>query len=350
MAYIQTAKRLNSRQARWQLFFTSLNFVLNFRPWSRNVKLDALSTQHKLDSMNIPEEIVPSKKIVRELRPWSARSRTTSKKPPETTRTQVQALRIGDTCRQPHDRRYSNGDTNPTERATRAGLGTLLFLRRHFWWPSMDRDLRAFGCPVCAQGKPSHQPPMGLLRLLQVPYCLWSHIALDFIMGLPPSNGNSVILTIVDRFSKAAHFVPLSKLPSATETAQLLVHHVVRLHGIPTAVLSDWGAQFSSGIWHTFCRAISVKVSLSSGYHPQTNGQMQRANQHLEATLRCVAAADPISWSSQLQWVEYVFNMQTCTATGRSPFEASVGYQPPRFSEQEEEITVSSVQQHLQRC
>ena len=56
-----------------------------------------------------------------------------------------------------------------------------------FWGASMDRDVRAFvaGCPVCVQGKPSHLAPMGLPRPLQAPYCPWSHITLDFIMGLP---------------------------------------------------------------------------------------------------------------------------------------------------------------------
>lgn len=52
--------------------------------------------------------------------------------------------------------------------------------------------------------------------------------------GLPPSAGNTVILTIIDCFSKAAHFVALPKLPTALETARLLTQHVFRLHGIPT--------------------------------------------------------------------------------------------------------------------
>lgn len=50
-----------------------------------------------------------------------------------------------------------------------------------------------------------------------------------------------VILTIVDRFSKAIHLVALSKLPSASETADLLIQHVFRLHGIPEAIVSDRG-------------------------------------------------------------------------------------------------------------
>ncbi|KAI3370805.1 hypothetical protein L3Q82_007123 [Scortum barcoo] len=119
----------------------------------------------------------------------------------------------------------------------------------------MEADIRGFvqACTVCARGKSSHQPPSGLLQPLSVPGRPWSHIALDFVTGLPPSNGKTVILTIVDRFSKAAHFVALAKLPTARETADLLANHVVRLHGIPWDIVSDRGPQFISQVWKSFC-------------------------------------------------------------------------------------------------
>jgi len=171
----------------------------------------------------------------------------------------------------------------------------------------------------------------------------------DFVSGLPPSAGNSVILTIIDRFSKAVHFVPLSKLPSALETAELLVHHVFRLHGIPMDIVSDRGPQFSSQVWRAFCGALGARVSLSSGYHPQSNGQTERANQDLEAALRCVCARNPSSWSVQLPWVEYAHNSLSTSATGMSPFMVMYGFQPPLFPSQEDEVSVPSVQEHLRR-
>ena len=109
---------------------------------------------------------------------------------------------------------------------------------------------------------------------------------LDFVTGLPPSNHFTTILTIVDRFSKAVHFVPLIKLPSASETAHLLVQHVIRLHGIPTDIVSDRGPQFISRFWKAFCTLLGTTVSLTSGFHPQSNGQTERANQCLETVLR----------------------------------------------------------------
>lgn len=84
-------------------------------------------------------------------------------------------------------------------------------------------------CPTCARGKSCH-PTALFLQPLPVPSRPWSYNSLDFITGSPPLDGNT---TIVDHFYKAVHFVPLTKLPSATERVQLLVHHVFHLHRIP---------------------------------------------------------------------------------------------------------------------
>ena len=105
-----------------------------------------------------------------------------------------------------------------------------------------------------------------------------------------------------------------------------------------------------SGVWKAFCRGIGATVNLSSGYHPQTNGQAERANQALEATLRCVTTSNPASWSLHLPWVEYSLNSMVSAATGLSPFMCSLGYQPPLFPSQETEAAVPSVRAHLRRC
>lgn len=94
-----------------------------------------------------------------------------------------------------------------------------------------------------------------------------------------------VIFTIIDRFSKPAHFIPLVQLPTAMETAYTLVNHVFCHHGIPSDIVSDRGPRFVSQVWKAFCSALGASISLTSGYHPQSNGQAERANQELEATL-----------------------------------------------------------------
>lgn len=147
-----------------------------------------------------------------------------------------------------------------------------------------------------------------------------------------------------------ALFILLSKLLSSRETVDLLVSHVFCLHGIPTDIIFDRGPQFTSQVWRSFCSALGVNVSLSSGYHPQTNGQTERANQEMETALCCVTSANPSSWSAQLPWVEYAHNTLTNASSGMSPFECALGYQPPLFPAQEVEVAVPSVQEHLCRC
>lgn len=351
LAYLRSARRLNSRQARWALFLGRFNFTLTYRPGSRNVKPDALSRQFAPPVSADPAEdtILPSscvvgaaiwevEKVVQEAQvdiPTPAECPTGLLFVPPSARSTV--LQWG----------------HNSKLACHPGIHrTLALLQQHFWWPSMTADTRRFvlACSVCARSKASHRAPAGLLQPLPVPHRPWSHIAVDFVTGLPPSEGNSAILTVVDRFSKSVHFIPLPKLPSAFETANLLVQHVFRLHGLPLDIISDRGPQFISRVWKAFCRAIGATVSLSSGYHPQTNGQTERANQDLEATLRCVASSHPASWSTYLPWVEYSHNTLVTSATGMSPFMACNGYQPPLFPTQERAVAVPSIQAHLRRA
>lgn len=157
-------------------------------------------------------------------------------------------------------------------------------------------------------------------------------------------------MSIVNRFSKAAHFVALDKLPSALQNTKLLVNHVFRLHSIPSEIVSERGPQFTSHVWKTFCTALGAKVSLSSGYHPQSSGQTERLNQELESTLHCLTTYNPATWSSHLPWIEYAHNTLISSATGLSPLEVSLGYQPPLFPEEEADLTVPSVRHHLPHC
>ncbi len=173
---------------------------------------------------------------------------------------------------------------------------------------------------------------------------------MDFVTGLPPSSGNTVVLTVVDRFSKAVHFIPLPKLPSARETAVIVFDHVFHIHGLPVDVVSDRGPQFSSRFWTEFCRLLGATASLSSGYHLQTNGQSERANQDLERVLRCVASAEPLTWSSKLAMVEYAHNSLPVSSTGLSPFQCCLGYQPPLFPSQEPDAIVPSAHAFIRRC
>ncbi|CAJ1048226.1 uncharacterized protein lrfn4b [Xyrichtys novacula] len=351
LEYIRSAERLNSRQARWSLFFARFNFTLSYRPGSRNVKPDALSRQFQRteDSVVGAETILPTSCLVA-LLTWDIEEKVkaaTEGQPgpsscPSNCLFVPPALR-SEVLQWAHSSKLS---CHPGIQRTQHAL-----LRR-FWWPTVQEDVREFvkACPTCSQHKTSRRPPAGLLQPLPVPHRPWSHISLDFVTGLPTSDGHTVILTIVDRFSKMVHFVPLPKLPTAKQTAQLVLLHVFRLHGLPVDVVSDRGPQFSSVFWREFCSLLGATASLSSGFHPQTNGQTERMNQELETALRCVASQNPSSWASQLLWVEYAHNSLVCSAIGLSPFQCAYGYQPPLFPAQEKELSCLSVQAFIRRC
>lgn len=90
-------------------------------------------------------------------------------------------------------------------------------------------------------------------------------------------------------------FIALPKLPSAKETAEVMLNHVFRVPGFPRNVLSDRGPQFISRFWKAFCQLLGATVSLTSGYHPQTNGQADRLSQESETGLRCLSSQNPSS-------------------------------------------------------
>ena len=350
LEYLKAAKRLNSRQARWALFFSRFNFSLSYRPGSKNLKPDCLSRIPDPEvAMNVPEPILPPSCLIGAVI-WVIE---------EEVKKSLSRVQIPAGC--PANRLYVPvslrskvihwGHSSPM--FCHPGVKRTLFsIRQRFWWPAMARDIKNYvtGCPTCAQNKVQHCAPSGQLHPLPVPQRPWSDISLDFVTGLPPSEGNTVILTVVDRFSKMVHFVPLAKLPSAKETAEIVLAQVFRLHGLPRDLVSDRGPQFVSAFWKEFCTLLGATASLSSGYHPQSNGQSERLNQELECGLRCLASQNPKLWSTQLVWIEYAHNTLPCTSTGLSPFQCVYGYQPPLFAALDKEVAVPSALALVRRC
>ncbi|KAK1805999.1 hypothetical protein P4O66_013038 [Electrophorus voltai] len=103
-------------------------------------------------------------------------------------------------------------------------------------------------------------------------------------------------------------FIPLKTLPTVLETADLLFRHVFRQFGLPEDIMSDRGPQFTSQIWKELLGKLNIMVSLTSGYHPQANGQAERTNQELGNFLCLYCQHHPETWSAYLPWAEYAQN------------------------------------------
>ena len=120
---------------------------------------------------------------------------------------------------------------------------TLALVQRSFWWPHMRQFVEDFvrTCDTCCRAKMPRHHPYGLLEPLPIPSKPWQSIALDFITDLPVSKGFDAILTVVDRYTKMAHFLPCTKEISCEETVETIMREVCRHHGLPDSIISDRG-------------------------------------------------------------------------------------------------------------
>ena len=183
-------------------------------------------------------------------------------------------------------------------------------------------------CTTCQKAKHSLQHPMGLLQPLPVPEGIWQDLTMDFIEGLPKSEGYSVILVVVDRLTKYAHFMAIIHPYTVATVAQTFLDNVVKHHGFPTSIVSDRDTIFVSNFWKQLFTLYKVELKLSTAYHPQTDGQSERVNQCLEMYLRCAVHDSPSKWKSWLSLAELWYNTSFHSSLGCSPFKALYGYEP----------------------
>ena len=136
----------------------------------------------------------------------------------------------------------------------------------------------------------------GLLQPLPIPNRTWTDISIDFIEGLPKSNGKSVILVVVDQLSKYAYFGSLAHPYKASIVAQSFMDIIFKLHGIPETIVRDRDPTFTSHFWQELFKLQGTHLNMSSAYHPQTDGQTEIVNKCLETYLCCFASAQPGHW------------------------------------------------------
>jgi hypothetical protein len=208
---------------------------------------------------------------------------------------------------------------------------TLLRLRTEFF---VEHDRRIVGdfvrsCAVCQRNKTETLHPAGLLQPLPVPSRVWADISLDFIEALPKVHGKSVLLTVVDRFSKYAHFIPLGHPYTASSVARAFFQEIVRLHGFPESIVSDRDPVFTGHVWRDLFRHAGVKLRMSSAFHPQTDGQSEAVNKTITMYLRCLTGDRPRDWLDWLPWAEFCYNSAYHTALQTSPFQVVYGRPPP---------------------
>jgi hypothetical protein len=160
-------------------------------------------------------------------------------------------------------------------------------LKHLFYWPLMKQYIKekVSQCPVCQISKTERVHYPGLLEPLNIPKEKWAELSMEFIEGLPKSKGKDVILVIVDRLTKYAHFLPLAHPFTAHQVANLFWDNICKLHGQPQVIVSDHDRIFTSKVWQDLFAALKVDLHFSTSYHPESDGQTERVNQCLEQYL-----------------------------------------------------------------
>ena len=341
-------KKLNRRQARWATELSRFRFKIQHRAGKRNGRADALSRRPDHDGsdednqdmillpktlfepiINFREAINLTDKILAEsykiewdneytIQPngLTCRGKQIVVPPNEEIKTMI--------TRTNHDEPMA-GHPGPEK--------TIELVQRRFYWPKMREWITEYvqSCEECQKNKARRgktQPP---LEPLPVPEGPWEHITMDFITGLPETkNGQNAILTVVDRFSKMAIFIPCKDTTDSIQTAQLLAKHVYSKHGIPKVITTDRGPQFVSKVTKEIYNLWNITAAVSTAYHPQTDGQSERMNQEVEQFLRFYVNQEQNDWEDWIHLAEFAINDRQSSATNTTPFRAIYGRDPRR--------------------
>ncbi len=121
------------------------------------------------------------------------------------------------------------------------------------------------------------------------------------------------------------HFALTRKTANAQEIARLFMSTVFRLHGMPNTIISDRDNRFIASFWRTVTTCLGTKLKFSTSFHPQTDGQAERANRTLEEMLRAFVHPRQDDWATYLPMVEFAINNAVSAATGYSPFFLNYG-------------------------
>ncbi|QRV96541.1 Retrovirus-related Pol polyprotein from transposon [Ceratobasidium sp. AG-Ba] len=204
-----------------------------------------------------------------------------------------------------------------------------------YYWPKMVHVIKEYvrTCDICQKAKPKRHGQRGFLKSIPIPSQPFEVVTMDFIMDLPPSNGYNAILTIVDKLTKFAHFIPCNTSTNEEETAKLFHAHIWTKYGLPRQVITDRDARWTGAFWEHLTSLVGVQRSLTTAYHPQADGQSEIMNQTLEIALRAFVFPSMDNWSDLLNDFSFAYNTMEHTSTGFTPSYLLLGFEPLRPSD-----------------
>src|SRR5437667_586246 len=195
---------------------------------------------------------------------------------------------------------------------------TMEVIRRKYHWLGIAQEIKDYvvGYDVCQRTKAPRHKPYGEMQPLPILSWPWESISMDMIVELPPSTdadskAYNAILVVVDRFTKMAKYFPVRTTITAADLAKLFHQHIVCSFRTPSSIIMDHGSLFTSQYWSSLCFHMKARRKLSTAFHPQTDGQMERQNQTLEHYLHCYINYRQDDWVEWLPQAEFACNNAT---------------------------------------
>jgi hypothetical protein len=367
LKYFFTQKELNMRQRRWLELLKDYDCTINYHPGKANVVADALSRKNVAGSVSamfttkkellLDLERVGVEMMVGEIQSYMSgltleptlieQIRTAQLSDNEITRSREEVekgvqsdfhvagdgmLKFRNRVCIPNDaelKRVILSEAHQSLYTVHPG-NTKMYrdLRKNYWWKGMKKDIAQYveQCLTCQQVKAEHQRPAGPLQPLPIPEWKWERISMDFVSGLPrASSGQDAAWVIVDRLTKTAHFLPIRMTYSMDRLAELYIKEIVRLHGIPVSIVSDRDPRFTSRFWRSLQEALGTKLTFSTAFYPQTDGQTERTIQTLEDMLRLCVLDFKGSWIQYIPLIEFAYNNSYHASIKMAPYEALYG-------------------------
>lgn len=203
---------------------------------------------------------------------------------------------------------------------------TIELVRRHYYWPGLSRDVRAYvaNCATCKETKASNQtlrPPMGKAFITNRPF---QHIYVDLLGPYPRSKAkNTTILVMLDQLTKFVWLKPL-RVANANVITRLLEAEVFHVFGVPESLLTDNGVQFCSSHFRTLLERYGVRHIKTGSHAPQANAS-ERVNRSVLAAIRAYVGEDQSTWDVHLSAIGCALRNAQHATIGHSPYFAAFG-------------------------
>ena len=193
-----------------------------------------------------------------------------------------------------------------------------------FVWPSIREDVSKWAreCLECQRAKVTKHtvPPIGNF---EVPARRFEHVNVD-IVTLPTSNGFKHLLTAVDPFTRWPVAVPMVDI-SAETVLDAFAHGWIQQFGVPSTITTDRGSQFSSTLFQQLVKTWNIKHLMTTPYHPEANGLVERFHRRLKEALIALGFDEPTQWFWKLPCVLLAIRTTIKPDIGASPADLVFG-------------------------